>query len=189
MTLAIRQATAADLPAITAIYADAVRNGTATYELDPPDEAEMAQRFAAITGAGQPFLVATRGDAVAGYSYAGPFRARPAYRFMVEDSIYVAPAEKRTGVGRALLGHLIARVEALGYRQIVAIIGDEAGNPGSVGLHAALGFVPGGRMPGSGFKFDRWLDTAIMQLPLNGGTATPPDPGSWPERSFRLSRG
>ncbi|MFZ1680977.1 MAG: N-acetyltransferase family protein [Rhizobiaceae bacterium] len=189
MTLAIRPATGDDLPAITAIYADAVLNGTATYEIDPPDLSEMRQRFAAITGAGQPFLMAVRGETIAGYAYAGPFRARPAYRFLVEDSIYVAPDQKRAGVGRALLAHLIARVEALGYRQIVAIIGDEAGNPGSVGLHAALGFVHGGAMRGSGFKFGRWLDTAIMQLPLNGGATTPPDPGSWPERSFRLSRG
>lgn len=189
MPPAIRPAVETDLPAIRAIYADAVENGTASYELDVPSPDEMAARFRTIAAAGQPWLVAEIEGRVVGYAYAGPFRARPAYRFIVEDSIYVAPEAKRLGVGRALLEALIERVTALGYRQFVAVIGDGPGNPGSVGLHAALGFVHGGVMSGSGYKFGRWLDTVIMQLPLNGGTATPPDPLSWPERSFRLSRG
>ncbi len=185
----IRPAAEVDLAAIHAIYADAVEHGTASYELDTPSPDEMAARFRAIAAAGQPWLVAEVDGRVAGYAYAGPFRARPAYRFIVEDSIYVAPDAKRMGVGRALLEALITCVEALGYRQLVAVIGDGPGNPGSVGLHTALGFVHGGVMEGSGYKFGRWLDTVIMQLRLNGGTSTPPDPESWPERSFRLSRG
>jgi len=189
LTPTIRAAVPADLKAITAIYRDAVLNGTATYELDPPDETEMVVRLQAILQAGQPWLVAVTDDQVTGYAYAGPFRARPAYRFIVEDSIYVAPGCKRAGVGRALLAALIDRVTALGYRQLVAVIGDAGGNPGSVGLHAALGFAAGGRLVGSGYKFGRWLDTAFMQLPLNGGDTLPPDPQSWPERAFRLSQG
>lgn len=185
MPLIVRPAVAADLDAIRAIYADAVMNGTATYELDAPSRVEMAARFEAIASAGQPYLVATKGETLIGYAYAGPFRARPAYRFMVEDSIYVALEAKRAGVGRALLAGLIEACAALGYRQMVAVIGDGPGNPGSVCLHAALGFRHSGVITGSGFKFGRWLDTVIMQLPLNGGAETPPDPDSWPERSFR----
>lgn len=187
--MSIRAATSADHEAITAIYANAVLTGTASYELTPPSATEMAGRLQALADGGYPCLVAETGGVVLAYAYAGPFRPRPAYRFIVEDSIYVAPDAKRMGVGRALLEALIARIEALGYRQLVAVIGDGPGNPGSVGLHAALGFAHGGVMEGSGYKFGRWLDTVIMQLPLNGGTSTPPDPESWPERSFRLSRG
>lgn len=189
MPLAIRPAEIADVAAIHAIYAHAVETGTATYELDAPSADEMRARFEAIARAGQPFLAATRDGAVVGYAYAGPFRARPAYRFMVEDSIYVAPEAKRGGVGRLLLSGLIDACSALGYRQLVAVIGDGPGNPGSVGLHGALGFRHCGVMQGSGYKFGRWLDTVIMQLALNGGAASPPDPESWPERAFRLSRG
>lgn len=189
MRLAIRPAVPRDIDALHAIYADAVANGTATYELEAPSRDEMRTRLDAIVSAGQPWLVAESDGVVAGYAYAGPFRARPAYRFIVEDSIYVAPAVKRSGVGRALLDALIRQATGLGYRQIVAVIGDGPENPGSIGLHAALGFRHCGVMEGSGWKFDRWLDTVIMQLPLNGGNATPPDPASWPERSFRLSRG
>lgn len=185
----IRPATTDDIAAIHAIYADAVDHGTATYELDAPSIEEMAARLAAIARAGQPWLVAERDGAVVGYAYAGPFRARPAYRFIVEDSIYVAPVAKRAGIGRALIEALIGRCVTLGYRQLVAVIGDGPGNPGSVGLHAALGFRHSGVIEGSGYKFGRWLDTVIMQMPLNGGAATPPDPQSWPERSFMLSQG
>ncbi|MBK8456257.1 MAG: N-acetyltransferase [Phyllobacteriaceae bacterium] len=189
MSLTVRPARKADTAAIHAIYADAVAHGTATYELDIPTSDEMAARFAAITEAGQPWLVAEMNGIMVGYAYAGPFRARPAYRFIVEDSIYVAPGQKRSGVGRALLVALIDACAALGYRQLIAVIGDGPGNPGSVGLHAALGFRHCGVMEGSGYKFERWLDTVIMQLALNGGTGTPPDAQSWPERSFRLSQG
>jgi phosphinothricin acetyltransferase len=185
----LRNATVEDIGAITRIYADAVLNGTASYEIDPPDEAEMARRFAAIAEAGLPWLVATRGSEIAGYAYAGPFRARPAYRFIVEDSIYIAPEAKGQGIGRLLLARLIGEAEALGFRQIVSVIGDGANHVASIRLHERAGFVHSGTIAGSGYKFGRWLDTVIMQLALNGGTAAAPDPESMPERRFLESRG
>ena len=182
----IRPAALDDIGAITAVYADAVTNGTSSYELEPPTVAEMAARMQALVAGGFPYLVAESEDGVLrGYAYAGPFRARPAYRFIVEDSVYVAPDAKGMGVGRSLLEALISRVEELGFRQIVAVIGD--GHPGSasVRLHERLGFAHSGRLQGSGYKHGRWLDTAFMQLALNGGASAPPDPASLPERAFR----
>jgi len=187
--LDLRDATAGDIPAITRIYADAVLNGTASYEIEPPDEAEMTRRFAAIAEAGYPWIVAARNGEIAGYAYAGQFRARPAYRFIVEDSIYIHPAAKGQGVGRRLLARLIEEVETLGFRQIVAVIGDGANHLASVRLHERAGFVHSGTITGSGYKFGRWLDTIIMQLPLNGGVSSAPDPESFPERSFKERRG
>lgn len=181
----IRPAVEADLPAIAEIYADAVRHGTASYELDPPSLDEMEKRFAAVTEAGYPYLVAELDGAVAGYAYAGPFRPRPAYRFIVENSVYVAPEAKGRGVGRALMERLIGAVERLGFRQVIAVIGDGSPDSPSVRLHEALGFSHSGRLQGSGFKHGRWLDTVFMQLALNGGASTPPDPESLPERLFR----
>ncbi len=183
--LSIRKARPADIDRITEIYADAVANGTASYELEPPDRAEMAARFAALTRDGFPYLVAEAGGIVAGYAYAGAFRTRPAYRFIVEDSVYVAPEARGRGVGEALLQALIAAVRALGFRQIVAVIGDGGPASASVRLHEKLGFSHSGRLSGSGYKHGRWLDTVFMQLELNGGTTLPPDPQSWPERRFR----
>ncbi len=182
----LRDATPADLPAITAIYAHAVDHGTATYELEAPSLAEMTARFESLTTEGFPYIVARDGaGALLGYAYVGAFRARPAYRFIVEDSIYIAPEAQGRGIGRLLLAELIVRTAALGFRQIVAVIGD--GHPGSasVKLHERLGFAHSGLLAGSGYKHGRWLDTAFMQLDMNGGATTPPDPGSLPERRFR----
>ena len=184
--LVVRDATPADLDRITEIYADAVRTGTASYELTPPDRAEMRERFDDLKAGGFPYLVATDEEGtVLGYAYAGAFRTRPAYRFTVEDSVYVAPEAKGRGIGRLLMERLIEAVRMLGFRQIVAVIGDGRADSASVKLHEKLGFVHSGRLVGSGYKHGRWLDTVFMQLALNGGTSTPPDPDSVPERRFR----
>jgi len=171
--LSIRPASQADIPAITRIYDYAVRHGTASFELDPPDEAEMARRHRALADSGYPYLVAEIDGAVAGYAYAGPYRARPAYRFSVENSIYVSPAMHRRGIGRALLDRLIAECETRGYRLMIAVIGDSAQAP-SIELHRAAGFKPVGAFEGIGYKFDRWLDTVLMQRALGKGTSVPP---------------
>jgi L-amino acid N-acyltransferase YncA len=181
----IRPATEADLDRITEIYADAVLNGTATYELEPPTRAEMGTRFAALVEAGLPYFVAENGGKLAGYAYAGPFRARPAYRFILEDSIYVAPEARGNGVGKLLLQRLISEAESLGFRQMIAVIGDGGPDSPSVKLHERLGFCHCGALEGSGYKHGRWLDTVFMQLPMNGGSANAPDPESLPERSFQ----
>lgn len=182
----IRAATAADLDRITEIYADAVLHGTATYELEPPSRTEMMARFEALAAGGYPYLVATDGDGLMlGYAYAGPFRPRPAYRFIVEDSVYVAPKAKGRGIGRLLMERLIEASRALGFRQIVAVIGDGHADSALVKLHEKLGFVHCGKLAGSGYKHGRWLDTVFMQLEMNGGASVAPDPNSLPERSFR----
>ena len=169
----IRAATSADIPAITRIYAHAVRHGTASFELEPPDEAEMTRRQQALLDGGFPYLVAERDGAVLGYAYAGPYRARPAYRFSVENSIYVAANAQRRGIGRALMERLIAESEARGYRLMIAVIGDSAQMP-SIELHRAAGFSMVGAFEGVGYKFDRWLDTVLMQRALGKGTSAPP---------------
>jgi L-amino acid N-acyltransferase YncA len=183
--VSIHPASEADLEQIAAIYADAVTNGTASYELDPPDLDEMRRRHRALTEGGFPYFVAEAAGAIAGYAYAGPFRPRPAYRFIVEDSVYVAPQAKSRGIGRALMQHLIAETQSLGFRQMIAVIGDGRPDSASVRLHEALGFRHSGRLEGSGYKHGRWLDTVFMQLSLNGGSTTDPDPASLPERRFR----
>jgi phosphinothricin acetyltransferase len=162
-----------DITAMTRIYAHAVRYGTASFEIDPPDESEMRRRFEALVGGGYPSLVAEEAAAgsageVLGYAYAGPYRPRPAYRFTVEDSIYVAAQAQRHGIGRALLRQLIAESEARSFRQMIAVIGDSA-QTASIALHAALGFRLVGKLESVGFKFDRWLDTVVMQRGLEGG--------------------
>jgi phosphinothricin acetyltransferase len=172
--LHIRAATRADIPAITAIYADAVMHGTASFELEPPDEAEMADRQEALIGSGYPYLTAELDGALAGYAYAAAYRTRPAYRWTVEDSIYVAPKMRRRGVGRALLEQLIAASAQAGFRQMIAVIGDSTVQGPSIGLHAALGFRIVGTLDAVGFKHDRWLDTVFMQRPLG------PDPTARP---------
>lgn len=169
----IRPANEADLPVITEIYDHAVRHGTATFELIPPDLAEMTRRFRALRDGGFPYLVAEFEGAVAGYAYAGPYRPRPAYRFTVENSIYLAPAIHRRGIGRQLLARLIGECEARGYRQMIAVIGDSA-NAGSIGVHTRAGFTMIGTHPSVGLKFGRWLDTVMMQLPLGEGSTTIP---------------
>lgn len=173
-TVRIRPSVDADLPAITAIYAWNVLNGFGTFEEVPPDAAEMARRREGFLARGLPYLVAEQDGKVVGYAYAGPFRLRAAYRYTVEDSIYVSPDAVGHGVGRALLQALIDACEALGLRQMCAVIGD-SGNAASIGLHAALGFEKQGVFPDMGHKFGRWLDLVWMQRPLNGGGSTPPD--------------
>ena len=170
----IRAATLADLPAITAIYGHAVLNGTASYEYDAPSLDEMTRRYDAIIAGNFPYLVAYSADKVLGYAYASHFRTRPAYRFMVEDSIYIAPDAQGLGIGTLLLAELLARCEAQGFRQMIAVIGDAATNLASARLHALMGFTECGRIKGSGFKFNRWCDTLLMQRALNGGIDTLP---------------
>jgi L-amino acid N-acyltransferase YncA len=169
----IRPAEAHDIPAITRIYAHAVLHGTATFELEPPDAAEMTRRFGAVVDRGYPFLAAEIAGAVIGYAYAGPYRARPAYRFTLEDSVYLAPEAQGRGFGRALLERLLTEAEARGYRQMVAVIGDSAQTP-SIRLHAASGFHHVGVFEAVGFKFGRWLDTVLMQKALGKGSGSIP---------------
>ncbi len=170
--LLIRPSTPADLDAITAIYADAVRHGTGTFELEAPDRNEIARRRDDVTAKGLPWLVAQQHDRVLGYAYASPFRPRPAYRFCLEDSIYLAPDARGRGVGKLLLAELLGRCEARGARQMLAVIGDSA-NAGSIGVHAALGFAHTGILRSAGWKFGRWLDVVLMQRALGSGAATP----------------
>ena len=187
--ITIRPATVADLEGITDIYADAVTQGTASYELEPPSRAEMGARFDSLTAGGFPYLVAEKDGSLLGYAYAGAFRPRPAYRFIVEDSVYVAPDAKGHGVGLLLMQALIEACRVAGFRQIIAVIGDGHADSASVRLHEKLGFRHSGRLEGSGYKHSRWLDTVFMQLSLNGGATAPPDPDSLPERKFRKSLG
>jgi len=160
-----------DVAAIAAIYDWNVRHGTGTFELEAPDEAEMARRLGDVLAKGLPWLMAERQGLVLGYAYANHFRPRPAYRFCLEDSIYLSPDAQGQGVGRPLLAELIAQCEARGARQMLAVIGDSA-NRASIGLHRALGFRVVGLLAASGWKFERWLDVVIMQRELGPGAAT-----------------
>jgi L-amino acid N-acyltransferase YncA len=169
----IRPAAAADLPAITAIYDEAVQFGTATFELTSPDLAEMTRRFEAVVAGNYPYLVAVLDGQIAGYAYASAHRPRPAYRFTVENSIYLAPQSQRRGIGGLLLAHLIHGCESRGYRQMVAVIGDSA-NAGSIAVHRNAGFQMVGVHHDVGFKFGRWLDTVSMQRALGPGAETLP---------------
>lgn len=170
----IREATNADVAAITAIYADAVRNGTGTFEIEPPDDAEMAARLARVVGAGCPYLVATHADIVLGYAYAAAYRDRAAYRFTLETSVYVRADGRGQGIGSALLEALIGAATAAGYRQMVAVIGDSA-NAGSIALHAGAGFAHAGILRAAGWKAGRWLDAVLMQRALGEGADTAPN--------------
>lgn len=169
----LRDAMPDDVPAIRAIYAGHVLAGTGTFEEMPPDDPAMAARLDTIRSHRLPFLVAHVGETAVGFAYASYFRPRSAYRYTVEDSVYVHPDVIGCGVGRQLLGELIARCEVLGYRQMVAVIGDSA-NHRSIGLHAALGFRPAGTLASVGFKFGGWLDVIFMQRTLGGGDTTLP---------------
>ena len=168
-----RNAAAADLGAIHAIYAHHVLNGLASFEEAPPAPEEMRRRFDDIVGRGLPFLALELEGEVAGYGYCAPYRARSAYRYALEDSVYVRSDRVGRGVGRAILGELIGRSAGLGYRQLVAVIGDSANTP-SIALHAGQGFVRVGTLRSVGFKFGRWVDSVIMQRPLGPGDATRP---------------
>ena len=172
-SLEIRPADAGDLPAITEIYEHAVLYGTATFELIPPDLAEMTRRFGALVDGGFPYFAAAVDGRVIGYAYAGPYRPRPAYRFTVENSVYLQPAIHRRGIGLQLLERLIEECERRGYRQMIAVIGDSA-NAGSIGVHTKTGFQMIGTHPHVGFKFGRWLDTVMMQRALGEGATTLP---------------
>jgi L-amino acid N-acyltransferase YncA len=160
----VRAASDADLDAVTRIYGHHVLNGLGTFEETPPRVADMGARKAAVDALGLPYLVADDGGVV-GYAYAAPFRTRAAYRYTVEDSVYVAPDRMGRGVGKALVGRLIEACEAMGLRQMLAVIGDSA-NAGSIGLHAAMGFDKMGVTPGLGFKFGHWVDVVWI---LTGG--------------------
>jgi len=169
----IRPSRDADIEAIAAIYGHHVLHGVASFEETPPAPAEMARRRQAILDHGLPYLVAEIAGRVIGYCYAGPFRPRTGYRFTLEDSIYIDAAEVGRGVGRALMTPLLASCAAMGYRQIIAVIGGSE-TIASIRLHAALGFAHIGVLPAIGFKFGRWIDVVLMQRALGPGAATPP---------------
>jgi phosphinothricin acetyltransferase len=170
--MTLRPTAEADLEAVQAIYAHHVLTGAASFEIEPPDLAEIRRRWEAVVSGGYPHIVAVAAGEVLGYAYAGAYRPRPAYRHAVEDSVYVDAASHGRGIGRALLGRLIEECERRGFRQMVAVIGDNL--PASIALHAGLGFAPAGRLTAVGFKFGRWCDTTLMQRGLGPGAATPP---------------
>ena len=173
LTVAVRAATVADVGTIADIYAPYVAHGTASFELAPPTVNEMKGRLKAALANDYPYLVAHRANRIIGYAYAGPYRTRPAYRHTVENSVYVDSEEIGRGVGSMLLATLIVQCEARGYRQMIAIIGG-SDNAASIRLHARQGFVEAGRLVGVGRKFDRWVDTVLMQRSLGEGIRTPP---------------
>jgi phosphinothricin acetyltransferase len=169
----IRPAAAGDIEAITRIYADAVLHGTASFEIEPPDETEMLRRQTALLKNGYPYFAAEIGSVVAGYAYAGSYRSRPAYKWSVEDSVYVAPNMHRKGIGGLLLRALVAASTQRGYRQMIAVIGDSA-QIGSIALHDRAGFGHIGTLRSVGFKHGKWLDTVLMQRGLGPGDTTAP---------------
>ena len=174
VTFSIRPAAAADFDAIQRIYAHHVLNGLASFEEAPPDVAELTRRWRAIVDAGLPYLCAVEpGGALVGYAYAGPYRPRSAYRFSVEDSVYVAPGQAGRGIGRGLLRQLIETCTGLGKRQMIAVIGD-SGNAASIALHRACGFELTGTFQAIGFKHGRWVDSVLMQRALGPGSSAPP---------------
>ena len=169
----VRPVEPGDIRDITAIYAHAVEHGTASFEIEPPNEAEMATRRKILLDGGFPYFVADVGGRIAGYAYAGPYRPRIAYRHTVEDSVYVHPRAHRHGIGRMLLSALIAEAQARGFRQMVAVIGDSA-QTASIELHRTLGFASVGTLANIGFKHGRWLDSVLMQRALGEGAQTLP---------------
>lgn len=175
----IRGVRESDLPSITRIYAHEVLHGAASYETVPPDLDTMRQRLTAVLSAGYPYLAADASGEFAGFAYASSYRAREGYRWTVEDSVYVDPDFHRRGIGRALLAELIARCTALGYRQMVAVIGDGA-NQASIALHERAGFAMAARFPAMGWKFGRWLDNVQMQRALGDGHLTAPGASALP---------
>ena len=170
----LRDARPADLAAIQAIYAHHVAHGQASFELVPPDLKTMTARYEAALAQGLPTIVAELDGAIRGYALAGLYNTRPGYRFTVEDTVYVAPGFERRGLGGLLLGALVERCTALGYRRMVAVIGDSA-NGASIRLHETAGFARAGLVPAAGFKFGRWLDIVILQRPLGAGDTTLPE--------------
>ncbi|MDP1894296.1 MAG: N-acetyltransferase family protein [Hydrogenophaga sp.] len=169
----IRPSRDEDLDAITRIYGHHVLHGTGTFETTPPSTADMTTRRADVLAKGLPWLVVEDGGQVLGFAYGNWFKPRPAYRFSVEDSIYMAPEAAGKGLGRALLAELLAALERAGVRKVMAVSGDSA-IAGSIGVHRALGFEPAGVITSCGWKFGRWLDIVLMQKPLGAGDSTPP---------------
>lgn len=169
----IRPSQDQDLAAITAIYRHHVLHSTGTFEIDPPRQAEMAQRRQDVLTKGLPYLVAEVDGQVLGFAYCNWFKPRQAYQYCTENSIYVAPNAQRQGWGRALLQALCHSAEQVGVRKMVAVIGDSA-NAGSIGVHRALGFGPVGTLTSCGWKFERWLDIVLMEKVLGSGGSTPP---------------
>ena len=172
--LVLRTARPEDIDAITGIYAQHVLHGFGTFEEVPPSPDQMAQRMGAILKYGLPYTVAVRDGQILAYAYASPFRLRGAYRYTVEDSIYVAPDAVGAGVGKVLLGSVLDDCTALGLRQVIGVIGDSE-NAGSIGLHRALGFEMMTTLKGVGYKHGRWVNSVWMQKPLNGGTDSAPN--------------
>lgn len=170
----VRDAEDADMAAIAALYAHYVRTGAASFEETPPEGAQMASRRAEVIERGLPFVVAESDGVILGFAYAGLFRHRSAYRYTVEDSVYVAPEAQGLGAGRRMLGELVERCTRAGYRQMVAVIGDPENNA-SIAFHSAMGFRSVGTFHAIGFKFGRWVDTVVMQRPLGAGAGAPPD--------------
>lgn len=179
-TLSIRPATPADIPAIARIYGHAVLHGTASWEIEPPDEAELLRRLEVVLAGGYPYLAAERDGLILGYAYAGAYRPRPAYRATVENSIYIAPEAQGSGVGSALLTALMEECTARGFRQMIAVIGDGTGaSVGSRRLHERAGFRLIGVAEKVGFKHGRWLDQMLMQKELGQGDRAPPHHNGW----------
>jgi phosphinothricin acetyltransferase len=172
-TLTVRDATERDMAAVQAIYAHHVLHGLASFEEEPPPVDELLARRAAVLRLGLPYLVAERAGEIAGYSYASSYRARPAYRHTLEDSVYVGDGLGGHGIGSALLRELIARCEAGPWRQMLAVIGD-SGNAGSIALHRRMGFQVTGTLTSVGFKFGRWVDSVLMQRALGLGDGALP---------------
>ena len=180
----LREAVLSDVPRLAQIYGHAVLNGTASFELMPPSEAEMQVRFETLKAQGYPYIVAAdRKGRVLGYAYAGPFRLRPAYRWSVEDSIYICPDAYGRGAGGALLQRLLELCEEKGFRQMIAVIGGSDHAP-SIRLHESAGFRTIGIFTGSGFKFGRWIDTVFMQMPIGDGRLSLPDETAGPGLLF-----
>lgn len=169
----IRPSQTEDIPAITAIYAHHVLNGTGTFEIEPPSQEDMASRRADVLSKGLPYLVVAEGDKVLGFAYCNWFKPRPAYRFSAEDSIYLAPEAHGQGLGRSLLTELMAQAEKAGVRKFIAVIGDSA-NAGSIGVHQSVGFSHVGVLKSCGWKFDKWLDVVLMDKALGLGDTSAP---------------
>jgi phosphinothricin acetyltransferase len=178
----VREATHDDMDVIQSIYAHYVLRTTASFEEVPPTVTQMRARFDAVRGQNLPYLVAEIDNEVLGYCYAHPFRPRSAYRYTIENSVYVAPFVVRQGIGQALMAELIKRCTALDYRQMIAVIGDSA-NLSSIALHRRMGFRQEGVLRGVGLKFGRWMDVVIMHRALGDANAAPPhgdNPGTMP---------
>lgn len=183
--LVIRDVTADDIEAITAIYREAVLYGTASFELDPPQQTDMLLRMRNVVEAGFPYIVGLdAGGTLLGYAYASAYRTRPAYRWSCENSVYVDESARGLGVGKKLMEVIIARCEALGFRQMVSVIGG-ADHMASIKLHERLGFAHVGKLPATGFKHGKWLDSVLMQMSLGEGAHTDPDPDSYPGTLYR----